>query len=159
MLWRLKSSGMWHCVTGLVVPDILKECWTHIFKAKQSEKNIQCAVLIGWLDPQKLRPYTHPKCWKSFIQWHSVTSKDFNFNKSTHSKCCSLEFPDPRYKLCCWRGWDYILKKFNWNMKWWRIFKIYTFSSEKASFYVNDNVNLSMLVSVQHAFIIALWVL
>lgn len=78
----LRSSGMWSCVTRWVVPDILRECCTNIFKAKQSEKNSQCAIFTGWLDPQKLRPYTHPKCWKPFIQWHSVTSTDMNLNKS-----------------------------------------------------------------------------
>jgi hypothetical protein len=34
--WRINSSGMWHCATGPVVPDVNKDCSAITFRVKES---------------------------------------------------------------------------------------------------------------------------
>lgn len=39
--WRLKASGMWHCVAGWVVCDILEDYRACIFRVKMSKKKMK----------------------------------------------------------------------------------------------------------------------
>ena len=68
---RLKSSGMWPCLVGSVVPNIFKDHTTFIFMVRQSDLFLECLALnMETLWSFKM-PRTSPK-----TQYH--IPKDFN---------------------------------------------------------------------------------
>lgn len=61
-----KTSGMWHCVTGRVFLNILKDHCTFIIRV--SPRTSWTAWFWRW------GHYYPSKCWELLPQWHSVTS-------------------------------------------------------------------------------------
>lgn len=70
--WQFTSSGMWHCVAGLVICDFSQECRTFIFKGQAVQEEF---FLFRLLDLWRWRQHSPSKCWKSLNQQHCVTSQ------------------------------------------------------------------------------------
>jgi hypothetical protein len=65
IFWRIRSSGMWHCVTTQAVPDILKNCTPLHFEGQ--------AVLDYW--PNKTTSYPRRTKSSESSLWEPQTSQ------------------------------------------------------------------------------------
>jgi len=49
--WGSRPAGIWHCVTGWVVPDILKECITFIIEGQEVSGSRTYSLYVFYMNP------------------------------------------------------------------------------------------------------------
>jgi len=63
--WSLRSSGIWHCVTRWVVPNIPKDCGTFIFKNQAVSEDLTPSL--------PLEDIKAPQSFKTSVTRHPST--------------------------------------------------------------------------------------